>query len=413
MLLRLAYLAVTNAFAVLRLLPMSDRDKDVEILALRHQITVLERQLGKREGAVRPERSGVPGGAAAPAAARTCCAGCGCWCARTRCCAGTATWSRAATPPRSRPKRPGRPRTVRSIRALVLRLARENPSWGYRRIHGELLVLGVKVAASTVWEILKDAGIDPAPERASSTWADFLRSQADALLACDFFETVTLTGARLYVLAVIEHASRRIRILGATAHPTASWVAQAARNLVMDLEDAGCRARFLIRDRDGKFPELFDAVLADAGIEVVLSGVRMPRMNSIMERWVQTCRRELLDRTLIWNQRHLLHALREFEAVLQRPPTPPGHRQRPPAAPTARTDHRPGPDRPPRHPTTRPPRRHPPRVRTCRLTCTDEVFGKGSRPGAAAEACRSTGRSAAPPTPRPAHRPAPRSPSDG
>ena len=166
----------------------------------------------------------------------------------------------------SRPKRPGRPPTVRSVRVLVLRLARENPSWGYRRLHGELLVLGVKVAASTVWEILKEAGIDPAPERAASTWADFLRSQADALLACDFLETVTLSGARMYVLAVIEHASRRIRILGATAHPTASWVTQAAKNLVMDLEDAGCRARFLIRDRDGKFPELFDAVLADAGI---------------------------------------------------------------------------------------------------------------------------------------------------
>ena len=214
---------------------------------------------------------------------------------------------------RSRPGRPGRPRTIRSIRLLVLRLARENPSWGYRRIHGELLVLGIKVAASTVWEILRQAGIDPAPDRASTTWASFLRSQADALLACDFFETVTLGGARLFVLAVIEHATRRIRILGATPHPTASWVVQAARNLVMDLEDAGSRARFLIRDRDGKFPGLFDAVLKDAGIEVVLSGVQMPRMNSIMERWVQTCRHELLDRTLIWNQRHLLHALREFE----------------------------------------------------------------------------------------------------
>jgi putative transposase len=115
------------------------------------------------------------------------------------------------------------------------------------------------------------------------------------------------------VFAVIEHGSRRIRILGATAHPTASWVVQAAKNLVMDLKVADCRARFLIRDRDGKFPQLFDTVLKDAGIEAVLSGVRMPRMNSIMERWVQTCRRELLDRTLIWNQRHLLHALREFE----------------------------------------------------------------------------------------------------
>jgi putative transposase len=119
--------------------------------------------------------------------------------------------------------------------------------------------------------------------------------------------------SRLHVLAVIEHTSRRIRILGATAHPTASWVAQAARNLVIDLEDAGCRARYLIRDRDEKFPALFDDILADAGIETVLSGVRMPRMNSIMERWVQTCRHELLDRTLIWNQPHLLHTLRVFE----------------------------------------------------------------------------------------------------
>jgi putative transposase len=117
----------------------------------------------------------------------------------------------------------------------------------------------------------------------------------------------------MHVLAAIEHASRRIRILGATAHPTAPWIAQAAKNLVMDLEDAGCRARFLIRDRDGKFPALFDAIVADAGIHVVLSGVQMPRMNFIMERWVQTCRRELLDRTLIWNQSHFLHALREFE----------------------------------------------------------------------------------------------------
>jgi putative transposase len=194
-----------------------------------------------------------------------------------------------------------------------MRLARENPGWGYRRIHGELLVLGITVAASTVWEILRQAGIDPAPDRATATWASFLRSQVGALLACDFLETVTLTGERLFVLAVIEHATRRIRILGATPHPTASWVIRAARNLVMDLQDADSRARFLIRDRDGKYPALFGAVLKDAGIETVLSGVQMPRMNSIMERWVQTCRHELLDRTLIWNQRHLLHALREFE----------------------------------------------------------------------------------------------------
>jgi putative transposase len=123
----------------------------------------------------------------------------------------------------------------------------------------------------------------------------------------------------MYVLALIEHRTRRIRILGATAHPTASWVIQAARNLVMDLEDAECRARWLIRDRDGKYPELFDAILADAGIKTLLTGVRMRRMKAITERWVQTCRRELLDRTLIWNQQHLLHALRVGQLLIRRP----------------------------------------------------------------------------------------------
>jgi len=309
---RLVYLSVRNVFALLRLLPVSDRDKDAEILVLRHQVTVLQRQLG----ATRPRL--LPGDRAFLAALLH-------WLPRDvlgrfRLLVRPDTvlrWHRDLLArrhaARSRPGRPGRPRTIRSVRLLVLRLARENPSWGYRRIHGELLVLGIKVAASTVWEILRQAGIDPAPDRASTTWASFLRSQADALLACDFFETVTISGARLFVLAVIEHATRRIRILGATSHPTASWVVQAARNLVMDLEDAGSRARFLIRDRDGKFPGMFDTVLTDVGIEAVLSGVHMPRMNSVMERWVQTCRHELLDRTLIWNQRHLLHALREFE----------------------------------------------------------------------------------------------------
>lgn len=312
MLLRLAYLGVTNAFAMLRVLPMSDRDKDVEILALRHQLSVLERQLGKERVRFSPSDRAFLAALLHRLPRDVL--------RRLRLLVHPDTvlrWHRALLARRhataSQPKRPGRPRIVRSIRVLVQRLAQENPSWGYRRVHGELLVLGVKVAPSTVWEILREAGMDPSPQRNSSTWADFLRSQADALLACDFLETVTLSGARMYVLAVIEHGSRRIRNLGATPHPTASWVAQAAKNLVMDLEDAGCRAQLLIRDRDGKFPALFDAILKDAKIEIILSGVRIPRMNSIMERWVQTCRRELLDRTLIWNRWHLLHALREFE----------------------------------------------------------------------------------------------------
>jgi transposase InsO family protein len=226
-LLRLAYLTVTNTFAALRLLSMGDRDKDVEILTLRHQIAVLERQLG------------------------------------------------ADTKVRFAPEE----RAL--LAALLASLPRE--------------------------------GIDPAPDRAATRWADFLRSQADALLAADFIETITLNGQRQYILAVIEHATRRVCVLGTTAHPSANWVIQTMKNLVMDLDDAGCRARFLLRDRDGKFPALMDEVLAEAAIKTVLTGIRMPRMDSIMERWVQSCRRELLDRCLVWNERHLRHALREYE----------------------------------------------------------------------------------------------------
>jgi putative transposase len=200
----------------------------------------------------------------------------------------------------------------------VLRLARENNSWGYRRIHGELAALGITVAPSTVWEILKRHGIEPAPDRDHTTWPAFLRSQAHAIVACDFFTATTLTGATYYVFAVIEHAGRRVRILGVTAHPTQAWVTQIARNLMMDLQDAGATAKYLIRDRDTKFTQAFDAVLTGEGIEIVTCAVRAPRMNSIMARWIQTCRHELLDRTLIRNHAHLLHALREFEAFYNR-----------------------------------------------------------------------------------------------
>jgi hypothetical protein len=206
-LLRLAYLGVTNTVALLRLLPMSDRDKDAEILALRHQILVLERHLrGERVRFTRADRA---------------------WLAallhplprdvlnHLRLLVRPDTvlrWHRDLIgrrhARRSRPHQVGRPRTVRSIRRLVLRLARENNTWGYRHIHGELLLLGVKVAASTIWEILKEAGVDPAPHRTGGTWATFLRSQAHAIIAADFFETTMLTGAKMYVLAVIEHATR-------------------------------------------------------------------------------------------------------------------------------------------------------------------------------------------------------------
>src|ERR1700683_4472724 len=151
--------------------------------------------------------------------------------------------------PRAACGRTGRPPTRRNIQALVRRLARENPEWGYRRIHGELAGLGVKVAASTVWEILKASGIDPGRRQTGPTWSQFLRSQAEAILACDFFTVDLLDGTQAYVLAVIQHATRRIRILGVTLHPAGEWTAQQARNLLMGLDGQAHRARFMIRDR--------------------------------------------------------------------------------------------------------------------------------------------------------------------
>jgi putative transposase len=171
----------------------------------------------------------------------------------------------------------------------------------------------VKIAASTVWEILKKAGIDPAPGRSGPTWPQFLRSQAEAILACDFFTADLLDGTQAYVLAVIEHATKRIRILGVTLHPTGEWTAQQARNLVMDLGEEAHRVKFMIRDRGSNFTTAFDAALADAGIRTVLCNVRTPLMNAIAERWIGGCRRELLDRTLIWNQNHLRQILRQYE----------------------------------------------------------------------------------------------------
>lgn len=270
------------------------------------------------------------------------------------------------------PRRRGRPRTVRSIRTLVLRLARDNNAWGYRRIHGELAALDIKVAASTVWEILKEHGIDTSPQRQYTTWADFMRSQADTLLACDFFETRTLTGARLYVFAVIEHATRRIRILGATAHPTTAWVTQLGRNLVTDLEDVGSGTKFLIRDRDSKFTAAFDEVLIDAGLAVIKCGIRVPRMNSITERWIQTSPARASGPHPDLEPAPPPPRAARVRDVLQRAPAAPNPEASRAASPTTRTDPRASAHQTLGSPSTRPARRNPPRVPTCCLTRPDD-----------------------------------------
>jgi putative transposase len=200
---------------------------------------------------------------------------------------------------------PGRPPTAAAIRRLVVRMARENPQWGHRRIQGELVRLGHRVASSTVWLILHTAGIDPAPRRSGPTWTQFLTQQAKAILAVDFVHLDTVVLRRIYALIVVEHGSRRVHLAGITAHPTGAWTVQAARNLMMDLGDRLATVKFLLRDRDSRFTVAFDAVFAGEGIRILASPPQAPRANAICERMIGTLRRELLDRVLIVSQRHL------------------------------------------------------------------------------------------------------------
>jgi putative transposase len=305
--LRFAYLAVLRIFGWLALLARSDRAKDAEILILRHQVAVLQRQL-KTPRLSWADRAILAGLARLLTRSQL---------RHLRLIISPRTllrWHAALvrrrwTYPR---RRPGRPRTAQAIRSLVLEMARDNPGWGYRRIHGELTGLSHTVAASTVWQILKDAGIDPAPRQPGQTWRAFLQTQAKTILAVDFFHVDTVFLKRLYVLFFIEHGTRHVHLAGIIAHPSGEWVTQQARNLLMTLGDRASGLKFLIRDRDAKFTTAFDAVFTAVGVRVIKSPVRAPRANAIAERWISSARRECLDRMLITGERHLRLVLSEY-----------------------------------------------------------------------------------------------------
>ena len=193
-----------------------------------------------------------------------------------------------------------------------MRLAREHPRWGYQRIHGELLRLGVRVSASSIRRVLRAHGLGPAPRRTPSSWRSFLRQQAAGLLACDFFTVDTVFLQRVSVLFVIELGSRRVHLAGVTAHPTGWWVAQQARNLVAVLDEQATAFKFLIRDRDTKFTRAFDDVWRSTGTEIIRTPVQAPNANAVAERWIGTVRRECLDHLLIVGCQHLARVLRRY-----------------------------------------------------------------------------------------------------
>jgi putative transposase len=212
-------------------------------------------------------------------------------------------------------RKPGRPRTPEDIRALVLRIAREN-GWGYARVLGELRKLGIRsVSKTTVANILREAGLDPGPKRGPGTWSDFVARHAATLWACDFLSVrgATLTGfVDLYLLFFVHVGTRRVVVSGVTANPDSAWVAQQARNASMEMADLGLPARFLLRDHDAKFAGGFDAVFAAEGAEVKRVGPVAPNLNAYAERWVQSLRQECLDHFLVLGEGHLRHLVREY-----------------------------------------------------------------------------------------------------
>ena len=307
MIFSIGYLLVRCLLGCLMVLARREVSKDAELLVLRHENAVLRRQIGRVRyqpadrlwlaalSRLIPRRRWGEVFAVTPAT--------------------LLAWHRRLVARKwdyTNRRRPGRPSTAAAIRKLVIRIATDNPAWGHRRVQGELVRLGHQIAASTVWQILHDAGIDPAPRRAGPTWKQFLTTQARGIVAVDFVHVDTVLLRRVYALIVIEHGTRRAHLAGITAHPDGAWTTQAARNFLMDLGQRVASLKFLIRDRAGQFTGSFDAVFQAEAIRILASPPQAPRANAICERMIGTLRRELFDRLLIVNEHHLRRVLTEY-----------------------------------------------------------------------------------------------------
>jgi putative transposase len=300
---RLAYLTLCRSIQLLALLARGDAAKDLEILVLRHQLTVLRRQLPRPrlEPADRALLAAIS--RALPRAQWSCFLVTPQTLLRwhRRLVAGTWTYPRR-----------GRPPLDPDVQHLIIRLATENPRWGYQRIKGELLRLGVQVSATAIRTTLRSHGLDPAPRRATTSWRAFLRQQAAGIVACDFFSVDTVWLRRLYVLFFIELDTRRVYLAGVTANPDGAWVTQQARNLLLMLDERGRWVHLLVRDRDAKFCRAFDDMFRSVGAKVLCTPVQAPNANAYAERWVRTVRAECLDWLLIVGRGHLDRVLRVY-----------------------------------------------------------------------------------------------------
>jgi transposase InsO family protein len=299
------YVVVRRLLEFVVLLGRGDRAKELEILVLRHELSILRRQVSRPR--FEPQDRLLIGAFSRILPRRS-------WTAFSVRPETLLAWHRRLiaqswTYPY---RRPGRPPISRDVRELVLRLARENSIWGYLRIAGELRKLGIAVSASSVRNILTNAGSPPAPRRYAQSWRSFLRAHSESILACDFFTVDTVWLHRLYVLAFLSISSRRVEYLAITSKPDTAWMLQQARNLLMELDDRNRPVRFLIHGRDAKFPRAFDILLESDGIKVIRTPVQAPNANAHMERWVGTVRRECLDRLLIVGRRQREHILRVY-----------------------------------------------------------------------------------------------------